>query len=291
MLGYYLTKGFNRNLLIDTQDKILYFVPKDFEEVDLSTMLFSEYNFLENELVSPFSKESFDLDILEIAEIELIDSNSFETFLRYCNALNVKYLIIYLNGVLAENKAIVEKAERSLKNGDLSFRKIYFIVNEEINSFKKVKNLNYFTFLTSEDLKNQREVKLENFVLGLNFIAVSLIKNVFFGGRHFIVPSKKKPYFKTSDTAQIRNATKDKTQVCCDCEFRNICNDTRRPKYQKRNLWFHETECNYNPYISKWEDEEGYRTLGECGVISNEHEFSIDHEKIAKINAELWPEE
>ena len=36
--------------------------------------------------------------------------------------------------------------------------------------------------------------------------------------------------------------------------------------------------------------EEGYRTLAECGVVSNAEGFSIDHERIAAINAELWGE-
>ena len=84
---------------------------------------------------------------------------------------------------------------------------------------------------------------------------------------------------------------KDSTDVCKDCEFRHMCVDNRLP-YQRTEIeWYHKQECNYNPYIAKWKGEEGYRTLEECGVISNENGFSIDHEKIAKINEELWGEE
>jgi hypothetical protein len=81
------------------------------------------------------------------------------------------------------------------------------------------------------------------------------------------------------------------TDVCKDCEFRHMCVDNRLPHQRAENEWYHQTECNYNPYIAKWQGEEGYRTLAECGVISNEHEFSIDHEKIALINKELWGDE
>ncbi len=36
--------------------------------------------------------------------------------------------------------------------------------------------------------------------------------------------------------------------------------------------------------------EEDYFSLAECGVVSNETEFSIDHERIAEINKQLWGE-
>jgi len=84
---------------------------------------------------------------------------------------------------------------------------------------------------------------------------------------------------------------KEETDVCKDCEFRHMCVDNRLPYERNQNEWYHKIECNYNPYISKWKDEEGYRTLAECGVISNEEGFLIDHEKIAEINKELWGEE
>ena len=84
---------------------------------------------------------------------------------------------------------------------------------------------------------------------------------------------------------------KDETDVCKDCEFRHMCVDNRLPYERSPNEWYHKIECNYNPYIAKWEGEEGYRTLAECGVISNEEGFSIDHEKIAEINEELWGED
>ncbi len=84
---------------------------------------------------------------------------------------------------------------------------------------------------------------------------------------------------------------KEITDVCKDCEFRHMCVDNRLPYQRAKNEWYHKTECNYNPYIAKWKGEEGYRTLAECGVISNHEGFTINHEKIAAINEELWGEE
>ena len=73
--------------------------------------------------------------------------------------------------------------------------------------------------------------------------------------------------------------------VCKDCEFRHMCVDNRVPIERKSNEWYNSLECNYNPYIGKWEGEEGYLSLADCGVVSNEKGFIIDHEKVRKINS------
>ena len=87
------------------------------------------------------------------------------------------------------------------------------------------------------------------------------------------------------------NVSKSKCFICSDCEFRSMCFDKRIPYEALTGSYFYKNECEYNPYIAKWKDDEGYQTLEECGVISNENGFSINHEKIAKINALLWSEE
>jgi len=84
--------------------------------------------------------------------------------------------------------------------------------------------------------------------------------------------------------------SKEMIDVCKECEFRFMCMDNRIPQPRASETWFHEKECPYNPYICKWKGEEGYRTLAECGVVSNAEGFSIDHERIAAINTELWGE-
>lgn len=90
----------------------------------------------------------------------------------------------------------------------------------------------------------------------------------------------------------LYKSVKTKTDICRDCEFKRMCLDNRLPiKRKSDHAWYHTTECNYNPYIAKWKGEEGYRTLAECGVKSDKTGFSIDHERIAKINEELWGEE
>ncbi len=69
---------------------------------------------------------------------------------------------------------------------------------------------------------------------------------------------------------------KDVINVCKDCEFRHMCVDARVPVKRKKDEWFFPIECNYNPYIGKWKGTTGFKTLGECGIICNQDEFSID---------------
>ena len=87
------------------------------------------------------------------------------------------------------------------------------------------------------------------------------------------------------------NISKDEIKVCQDCEFRYVCNDCRAFTDNKDDKFSRPLKCGYNPYISKWETEKGFQSLNECGVIYTENGFSINHEKIAKINALLWSEE
>jgi hypothetical protein len=83
---------------------------------------------------------------------------------------------------------------------------------------------------------------------------------------------------------------KDLCDVCKHCEFRHMCVDNRVPFERSEIEWYHKIECNYNPFIAKWEGEPGYKTLEECGVVSNDKMFSIDQEKIQQINHEIWGE-
>ena len=76
--------------------------------------------------------------------------------------------------------------------------------------------------------------------------------------------------------------------VCKQCEFRHMCVDNRVPEKRNEKSWYFESECNYNPYIAKWQDEAGYKTLAECGIKSNAEGFKINRKKLNAINKELW---
>lgn len=83
---------------------------------------------------------------------------------------------------------------------------------------------------------------------------------------------------------------KEMIDVCKECEYRHMCVDACNLIKRKDNTWYRSKECNYNPYICKWSHEEGYKTLSECGVKVNEHEFQIENAKLNEICKELWDE-
>lgn len=65
-----------------------------------------------------------------------------------------------------------------------------------------------------------------------------------------------KPGFK--DMWGIR---KDDIDVCKDCEFRYMCTDCRAFIKNPEDIYSQPAKCPYNPYIAKWEGEEGYITV------------------------------
>ena len=102
---------------------------------------------------------------------------------------------------------------------------------------------------------------------------------------------------KTDDIIEIINNAefqkywyvhKEMIDICKHCEFRYMCVDNRIPIKRSEKEWYNETECNYNPYIAKWKNEEGYKTLNESGVVSNQNGFTINRKKVHEINEVLW---
>ena len=87
----------------------------------------------------------------------------------------------------------------------------------------------------------------------------------------------------------LGNINKNETLVCQDCEFRYMCIDARVP--QKGNgLWYHLQECQYNPYVSKWQNEEDYIDLAAAGVFVSATGRVIDKAQLNRKFNQLWSE-
>ena len=76
--------------------------------------------------------------------------------------------------------------------------------------------------------------------------------------------------------------------VCKDCEFRHMCVDASNLEQRADKSWYRAKECNYNPYISKWVYEEGYKTLSDCGITVTEQQLQIDTSKLHELNVIIW---
>lgn len=83
---------------------------------------------------------------------------------------------------------------------------------------------------------------------------------------------------------------KDKISVCKNCEYRYMCVDGRIPKMHLNGIeWYHDTECNYNPFVAKWKGEPGYKSLFESGIKVGKDGVSIDFTTLKSVLSELNP--
>lgn len=131
-------------------------------------------------------------------------------------------------------------------------------------------------------------------------------KILFFFGRVYIclegniknsINSKSHSNIKNCNLIQVINsesfkyldeATKDRTDICSDCELRYICVDSRVPIKKDNGRWYHQTDCGYNPYLCVSSDEENYKSCFECDIFSTKTEFTINHYKIDQYKKILW---
>lgn len=230
------------------------------------------------ETISTLTKDSI-LNCIEIfidGNKTMVDNNSL---INICN-LNkkIKSILIFNS---TENKIIQQNENNWGSITSLTSQKLnhgvdwnYFTSNIRLFSESQTFNI-YFNrklYISSAgEIKNAPETVL-------SFGNINDINS----------PIELKKIIQKADYQKYWYVKKDLIDVCKDCEFRYMCVDSRLPLQRDINSWYHEVECNYNPYICKWQGEEGYRTLQECGMRSDETGFYIDHDKIAAINRELW---
>lgn len=220
-----------------------------------------------------YSLEFIYCDTIKITNDNGLNTNQLSFLIRRINS-NIKRQII-LDGI---SKMFVEKIKRKdsifIYENKLNYDKLTYSINHYYEAQE------YHTYFNKKVTIDEEGNILNDIKDKISFGNIRYIQNF----EQILEISKNKDFNKKW------YLKKSEIDICKVCEFRFNCVDPRQPILREEGV-FHEIECNYNPYISKWEGEEGYKTLSECGVISNEKEFSIDHEKIEKINIELWGEE
>ena len=188
---------------------------------------------------------------------------------------------------MLSNIYIKNEIDFSLKNND--FTKV-IKVNNNINNNLPIFIVNIETYL--ESLEHNLYLNKKIYFDEKGNLKNSSNSSSVFGNLKDIHQAKDLiDIINTNEFQCFWRISKSDCLVCSDCEFRNMCLDNKIPKINNNGKYYYIEECSYNPYIARWKGEEGYRTLAECGVISNEEGFSIDHEKIAEINEELWGED
>lgn len=87
--------------------------------------------------------------------------------------------------------------------------------------------------------------------------------------------------------SKLWRKNKNYIDVCKDCEFRYVCTDCRCHIKDLNNIHSQPSKCKYNPYIGKWEGENGYVPVEECGRYSQDTGFIPDKEKIDELNERI----
>ena len=217
-------------------------------------------------IVIPIFHKSINYIIEEFSNIDI--------FVRFC----------YSSILISDNLVLVEKSKISILKYD---KKIQIPTNElsqvnfsqfMINQYLYLESIKYNTYFNKKIFIDPEGNIKNTLSLFETFSNINEIKN----------PNQLLKIVSDKKYQQYWHVNKKMIDVCKNCEFRHVCVDNRIPEQRKINEWFMKNECNYNPYISKWKGESGYKTLKECGIISDKYRFSINIKKVNAINKELW---
>lgn len=255
--------------------------------IDHSFLDFMAEKYLMN--VSIIAHE-LDADLLKlfnkIAELEVdgiylyVENFDAEVFEEYCEAFSCNPLVFSVNFF---STSATEKT-KLISN-------IYYNFFEE--SFADYKSKLTFDKL---DINNEHFFEAYNYhsyYFGKIYIDASgQIKNGLNNSASYgQIASLTKAQFlnilSSDEFMELGRIKKDDTLVCKDCEFRYMCVDSRVP-LKTGQKWYHDVECRYNPYLSKWDDEEGYRNLSDTGVTISASGMAIDSGKLTEEFKKAW---
>jgi hypothetical protein len=313
-----ITKGFGRALIIDFQRA-------DFELIDSNTAdHLTQENIDSSKIPVEILNELYDKEIIfdcpgdfqlffpSIEEniyypaeilfglVYLQTKDEVQRALEGLKLINIKNVRFFLD------KLSIEEIKELLPM--MNFSSVEIIVSEDIpDDFIEQVNDKWVTI----NLKKEFKLKYPQLMINQELYFESLNQNTFFS-KKLIIDKKgeikraleddqtfgnileihrREDFEKIYTNFEFKkywNIPKKNCDVCNECEFRNMCVDNRIPLQRNKTEWFYKTECDYNPYINKWKNDAGYKTLSECGVVSNLSGFSIDLKTIEKINEELW---
>ncbi|WP_111307934.1 hypothetical protein [Confluentibacter sediminis] len=217
-----------------------------------------------------FLKKS--VDKTGVDEIIIINStNSIENFNMVLNLLSYSRVKLVTFISLFHDNLV--KPVMELKTKHERLKKIVFIKSplEYAENGSKDNKTSYFTN-SLKDLLTRGIEKMEDFVMNKNSYLESLNYNLYYNRRIYInnigkvKPSYiQKEYYGNIEYENINDivlkdgfrdlwkVTKDKIEICRDCEFRYMCPDNRIP-VKKKNIYYHKSLCNYDPYTNLWKN-------------------------------------
>lgn len=269
------------NVIFELDIESLWLDEKVFEKLETVLAKFLEVRFLDSD--SFFSNIDFILFNLKKAFIE-----SVEILVPYSDNLKEK-----LNEIIEKHPRLWKITVYDANEGfDLESNEVKLFFTKQMSiADNHCGNISpaYFSIDTQSFLRNSNYNNCTAYKLSIS--KEGIIKNC---------PSNETSYGHISETdlydfilnkpefKETWNITKDQIDVCKDCEYRMICSDCRVFIDDKNNKNSRPEKCFYNPYISKWEGESGYQNLEDTGIVIYDNKLSINHEKIADLNNEIW---
>lgn len=308
------------NSLIDYKKSDVNKILDNDEKQWLNFLIENEYCFfIPIELIDCFPQINLKWEspsIITNTIIDVVNSNSNIDY-EFLQEINCKHLLIRFYDIDNTND-IFNFFERKLSN--ITLRSIDLIIDQKLNKstsenkffFKQLfKNVKQLTSIRFSEKKKEIKTFVPRFSININMFSESQEFNVYFNRKLYIDGDgnikngieTKDIYGKMSTIRNLEYLTKklkskklqelwiiskDKIDICKDCEFRYMCIDNRIPIKRNNNSFFFNLECSYNPYISKWLGDPDYYSLIEIGITSNEIGFSINHQKIRHFNQLIW---
>ena len=168
-------------------------------------------------------------------------------------------------------KHFFEQKYTELSNAYLRLREI-IVYNCPIDiTMPNIKNVS-FTNDSVETILTKKISNTDDFLLNINGFLESQEYNLFYNRRvfidndnnikHSIEENEKYGMIKNQNLIEIISnnefkklwgISKNQIEVCKDCEYRYICPDNRIPIVKGKDLYYHLTDCNYNPYTNLWQ--------------------------------------
>ena len=281
-----------------------------FVPIDLT---FDTYSKISN-IAMEYSEKGFSVmsDLVEdliCKDIAVVVEQGTDFFIKEIYEKTIQLLSLDINKIEFHilDETISQKNINFLNEISKSYNFIKFVVY--IKTFPNQNTTDNSVVLLKHNAFNQKNISVNKFHVNIQFFSEANSYNVYFNRKlaidnHGNIKSSlngSKVYgnihqskdeiikiIESKDFQKIWHSKKDIISVCKDCEFRFICPYKEEPKQRDDGTWFHTIECNYNPYICKWKNEEEYHTLKESGIISNYDKFEIDFTKQTEIINKIW---
>jgi hypothetical protein len=218
-----------------------------------------------------------------VIHIELIIVNGSDFQIEHLN--NLSSSIFKINVIYIYNWNCNDQIITDLVRFQFHSISIQEIRNQKKENFHPFFNLNLLSYWESKDynLYYNRKVIIQN-----NWIIENIETQTKIASLDLL--KQKIDSINELNEAITKNwfISKNKIDVCCECEFKRVCMDDRILINRKDGSYYSLNECDYNPFISKWRHESNFLTLKDCGVFVSNDSYSVDQKKIYLINQEIY---